>query len=93
MRSLDCFASGGCLLYLDVDERNGVGAGLEFCFEKNRHYVELDKGDFSYQLKQLLSDEKHLRRIGLNAAQLTHEKHSWAQRAKKIIQDINYVKS
>ncbi len=93
MRSLDCFASGGCLLYLDVDERNGVGAGLEFCFEKNRHYVELDKEDFSYQLKHLLSDEKHLRHIGLEAAKLTHENHSWAQRAKKIIQDINYVKS
>lgn len=93
MRSMDCFASGGCLIHIKADERNLTGEGLKFWFEKNIHYIALDKEDFSYQLKHVLADEKNLLQIGQEAAKLTHEKHSWEQRARKIIQDYAFIKS
>jgi len=91
MRSLDCFASGGNLLYMQTDERNSTGTGLALHFEKNIHYFELDKNDFTYQIRLLLNDETRLRSIGQEAAKITHAKHSWLERAKKILTDAQAV--
>ena len=93
MRLLDCFASGGCLLYLDPDERNNTGNGIFFFFEKDNHYLEVERGDANYQVKEYLKNSHLCEQIGRNASEITLAHHTWTHRARKILSDCKYIRS
>ncbi|EKD38830.1 MAG: hypothetical protein ACD_75C00595G0001, partial [uncultured bacterium] len=93
MRLLDCFASGGCLLYLNPDERANTGKGILFFFEEGEHYLKAEEDDFTTQVKEYLANKELCDKIGLNASRIIHSEHTWQHRAQKVVKDCQYVLS
>ncbi len=86
-RTFDCMGSGSVLTYVSSVE-DDQPEGINSLFEPHRHYIPVSKENMPDVVAGYRSNERARRRIGEQAAELVHAKHTWRHRAEKILKDL-----
>jgi spore maturation protein CgeB len=78
----------GAVLAIASSAENDQPEGMNSLFEPHCHYIPFTKESFPDVVKRYCSNERERRRIGEQASELVHQKHTWRHRAEKILGDI-----
>lgn len=89
-RVFDAMSAGGLMFVKRTPDDKAEGGILEI-FEPFVHYVPFSEHDFAEHADKYLHDAQARQIIVNNAAQQIRAKHTWTQRAAKIIKDYYHV--
>ena len=92
MRTFDCLGTGAGLIYLKAGTNNCKKSKSKI-FEPDVHFLFTDEYNFSEKALSFLTDKRRRKKMTQKAAAFCHAHHTWADRAQKILSDINKVRN